>query len=380
MDSQEKVLNTIDDLSFSETKSLNIAVLGFASGLLGYWDPSNTTKGIPGSEECAVYATQELANRGHKVTVYMNPPKDSPWQFKTINPRWLSVIMWDSGENKESYDLVLMWRRLDVSSGRKRGKVVIFWPHDSYYGQQFPSFDGAFVLSNHHRSQLNRAAGFSTIPYTISGNGFLLEQFNKPASFSNPFSIGYFSNYSRGLEILIGMWPVIKKLFPEAILNICYGREHWNTMSEERLNELVKRIESYKSLGVIEYGKLGHLELAEVMQNTSVWSYPCTDSGETFCITAVKCQAAGCIPVTTRMGALNETVHPDAPSINLITNVLDAFEYEQLLVKTLERVRDSIPEELSKERKKYQTFSEKFSWKHCVDKWLELYSRLAVVD
>jgi len=47
-----------------------------------------------------------------------------------------------------------MWRRFDPENGRKRGKVVLFWPHDSpvksFDKKIFPSYDGSLMLSKHH--------------------------------------------------------------------------------------------------------------------------------------------------------------------------------------------------------------------------------------
>lgn len=372
-------------LSAKETKSsnesgLNIAILGYTSQLVGYWDPFDTVGGLPGSEECAVYASQELAKRGHKVTLYMNPPQDSIWRSPFSNPRWLPESTWHVRDNKDSYDLVLMWRRYDPDVGRKRSKVVFFWPHDSPHPSSsysaFPNFDGICVLSEHHRKQLGVYAGFTKIPYTICGNGIVPEQFSTPMSAKNPYSLGYFSNYSRGLMTLMLIWPDIKKEFPEATLSICYGRETWNTMSSSALQWVIDRINEYKDQGVTEYGKIGHQELANVMQNTSVWAYPCNTAAETFCITATKCQAAGCIPVTTRIGALNETVHPEAPNIPFITNNDEILAYKELLLSTLRRIRDSDPEDIKKERQKYVDFAHGFSWSACIDKWLSLYKDL----
>lgn len=357
---------------------LKIAVLGYTSQLVGYWDPFDCVKGLPGSEECAVYASQELVKRGHQVTLYMNPPPDSIWRSPFSNPQWLPESAWHFANNKSTYDIVFMWRRYDPDVGRKRGKLIFFWPHDSPYSaqsySQFPNYDGVFALSKHHHKQLCVFPGFDKVPYVISGNGIVPEQFSQPMSFTNPYSIGYFSNYSRGLNILIFLWPSIKKEFPEATLSICYGRETWNTMSKESFDWLIDKIESYKDLGVTEHGKVGHQELAQIMQNTSVWCYPCTTNAETYCITAIKCQAAGCIPVTTRIGALDETIHPDAPHIPLIQNDKDIQEYKELLFATLRRIES---DEIKEERLKYIEFTKNHTWEKCVDKWLELYKSIA---
>lgn len=372
------------DLNISrQTTGLRIAILGYKSDLVPPWDPLDTVKGLPGSEECAVYGSQELANRGHIVDLYLDPPKQSIWRSNFSNPRWLSVDDWLNPQNMATYDLVLMWRRFDIDTGRLRGRKVFFWGHDSPPrlppGTQFPmfpKFDGNLILSKHHRQQFSIWPGFDIVPYIISGNGIVPEQFSNPMQITNPYSMGYFSNYSRGLEVLLYIWQDIRKEFPQATLDICYGREHWGTMSDQQLQALVSKIEAYKSLGVTEHGKIGHLELAKIMQSTSIFTYPCLTMGETYCITAIKCQAAGCIPVTTRIAALNETVHPEAPSIPLITDLDQVNEYKELLLNTLRRIRDSDPEVIKSERNKYIEFTRNHSWSACVDKWLQLYSQV----
>jgi len=384
-----KIVNVQEFIKISEKyKSvkeypLKIAILGYKSDLVGHWDPFTCETGLPGSEECAVYASQELANKGYSVTLYMNPHPDSIWSSSFSNPKWVSEDTWYNDNNTENYDLVLTWRRYDPSAGRLRGKKVFFWSHDSppylQPGQCFPQFgrfDGICILSEHHRKQFNCWPGFNDIPYTICGNGIVPEQFNDPIKHTNPYSIGYFSNYSRGLIFLIILWPKIRELFPEATLSICYGRETWNTISHEQLQFIITKIGEYKNMGVTEHGKVGHQELASIMKQTSVWAYPCNTETETFCITATKCQASGCIPVTTRIGALNETVHPDAPHIDSINTSNGITLYFQLLIDTLNRIKESDSKDIILERQKYIEFAHKFSWEACVDKWIQLYNSI----
>ena len=171
----------------------------------------------------------------------------------------------------------------------------------------------------------------------------------------------------------MAIWGTIRKSFPTATLDICYGRETWGTINPREMQFIISKIEEYKTQGVTEHGKIGHLQLAEIMKKTSVWAYPCNTTTETFCITAVKCQAAGCIPVTTRIGALDETIHPEAPQIDVIANSADLNRYGQTLFNTFKRLQDNTPEEISKERQKYMDFARQFSWSNCVDKWLQLF-------
>lgn len=349
---------------------LNIAIVGYKNQQVGTWDPSSCDSGLPGSEECVVYASAELASRGHKVTVYMDPPAQSIWRSPfSLAGRWLNVEHFDSINNKEYYDLVLLWRRYDVQSAKRRGRIVLFWPHDSPVNQAvcpFPRFDGLCFLSQHHKDQfVQQFNNIHTFQSCISGNGVVLNQFDGDLTKSNPHSIGYFSNYSRGLVQLVKIWPEILIVYPKATLAICYGRQTWNTMSDMEMSWLIAQIERLPN--IIEHGKVGHKELAAIMMKTSIWAYPCNTTAETFCITAVKCQLAGMIPVTTRIGALDEVIHKDSYGPSNINNSDDLQSYKEALLTVMKKI-DTI------DRQKYIDFASQFGWKACVDKWLQLYA------
>ena len=64
---------------------MKIAILGYQNNLVAPWDPDTTKTGLPGSEECVVYASMELAKRGHEVIVFMDPPRNSIWKTKRQN-------------------------------------------------------------------------------------------------------------------------------------------------------------------------------------------------------------------------------------------------------------------------------------------------------
>ena len=123
-------------------------------------------------------------------------------------------------------------------------------------------------------------------------------------------TVGYFSSYDRGLECLLDMWPEIKKQVPDATLTIAYG---WNTYDSVHKHDPAKMkwkwqmIRKMHDVGAKEVGRLNHEDLAKLMKTIKVWCYP-TEFTEIHCITALKAQEAGCVPVTTDVGALKETV------------------------------------------------------------------------
>lgn len=126
-----------------------------------------------------------------------------------------------------------------------------------------------------------------------------------------PHSVGYFSSYDRGLDTLLDMWPEVLKQIPEATLDIYYG---WNiydkmhSINPERMKHKWMMIRKINELqGVTEHGRVDHQTLAGRMKEIQIWAYP-TEFTEIHCITALKAQEAGCIPVTTGIYALEETI------------------------------------------------------------------------
>jgi glycosyltransferase involved in cell wall biosynthesis len=124
-----------------------------------------------------------------------------------------------------------------------------------------------------------------------------------------PYSVGYFSSYDRGLECLLDMWPKIKEQVPEATLDIYYGWDTYDKMHAKNPQKMKWRWQMIRKMnqdGVKEHGRVNHVELAKAMKEIKVWAYP-TEFTEIHCITALKAQEAGCIPVTTNVAALQET-------------------------------------------------------------------------
>jgi len=352
------------------TDRKRIAILGYIVPCVPEWDPDSIKTGIAGSEEAIIYVSKELVNMGIDVTIYANPPKDSMWTLPIAQPRYINANQFTSDDSK--YDAVLCWRRFDFQIASTKGPAF-FWPHD-ICGRKLTAekLSGILFLSKYQRDHYYQwTPEMKSVPYTICGNGIDLSQFSVEKSDSKkskrkPYSCAYISNYSRGLEILLDIWPQLRKAYPKVTLDVYYGRETFGSCSKEVLDRIIFKLESLIKMGVTEHGKVSHVDLAKALSKISFLTYPCTTLAETYCISVVKAQAAGCIPITTRVGALDETVHPEAPTVPLISGPEDAKKYADLLVATLGL------QEKDLNRKKYIDFARKCTWKACTDKMLEL--------
>jgi len=399
----------------------SLAILGFGNSVTGEWDPASCVDGLAGSEEAIVYLAQELTRitpsgqGGYQVHVYAQPGSTSLWSLPGSNPLYQHADGYDRTELE--FDATICWRHADFTRAAKHAKRVYFWPHDLPRGKfELTGLTGCFFLSEFQRRQyLAVMPELADIPYEMCGNGVDPGQFGLMEGLARagksdpdlgPDEIGpltrkerlrsyikvghddsrrlscvYASNYSRGLSQLLDIWLDVRKEFPTATLDIYYGRETWGTMSKEELDKLTKRIVAFKKRGVRERGKVGHKELAEAFLRSSILTYPCSNLSETFCITAVKAQAAGMIPVVTRKGALDETVRREAPSVEEVNTPQGLQAYKQKLIETMRWITKLDGDKLEDERIEYRVHAMRYEWRYVADAWIKAFNQpLAAVE
>lgn len=183
----------------------------------------------------------------------------------------------------------------------------------------------------------------------------------------NPHSCIYMSSYDRGLEHLLKMWPEVRQAIPDATLVICYG---WFLFAKyfadnpERMSWMEKMNKLMEQPGITHLGRISHEALREELLKTAVFSYP-THFGEISCISAMKAQAWGAIPVVINYAALKETVQWGIKVEGDIYDQETKDEYTKQLIALLrdEAKQDEIREPMMKWAK------EKFSWANVAKEW-----------
>lgn len=325
------------------------------------WDPDTTATGITGSEESVIYLAQKLADLDYKVTVYGDPPAGSRYSAPLANPRYLPC---DCSESHK-LDIAISWRMADAAQRLKAHACKVYlWPHDiichSLSPDQIKAFDGVLWISQWQKLQWISVNPPFAAFQEVFGNGInppkilAEENYSKP----NPYSCIYGSNYSRGLEVLLDCWPAVKKNFPKAKLDIYYGWQHWGQLSTEKEKKMRRQVVELQPLDVYEHGLVGHEELDRAYEAASFWTYPCT-SPETFCITALRAQMRGAIPVIIEGSALAETV-PNGYKCS------SQEQYLELLTKAMKEVETI---QTDKRREMADFILEKFTWEKIAEKW-----------
>jgi predicted O-linked N-acetylglucosamine transferase (SPINDLY family)/glycosyltransferase involved in cell wall biosynthesis len=285
------------------------------------WGPESLrTGGIGGSETAAILLGRELARRGHRVTAL------GEHQGLEGSHDGVRYVHYQRGvERPRDFpaDVLVCSRQpsmLDIPFPRRASFV---WAHDTSVGpsdrrlaEQLSRVDRIFCLSEwHKRLFLAQYPFLDPGAVLVTRNGLDLSRFQRdPVKLGN--RLVYSSSPDRGLERLLELMPSIRYHVPDVELHVYYGFVTWKKIAEargdredlERIRRIEALLETHEARGLVTYhGRVDQTELADAFLAAKVWAYP-TWFTETYCISAAEAQAAGCVPVTTALAALPETV------------------------------------------------------------------------
>ncbi len=260
------------------------------------FSPKSQQEGRGGSEEAVIEIARELAKLGNQVRV---------WNFCQDDEGTYDGVKYENYEYFKDVecDVLILWRQpayaYTLKDKYKAGQTFL-WLHDTVPETEILPvkhfLTGIFVLSRFHASLYPNLRD----KIIRTSNGINLEQFKKKVN-RNPYKIVYGSSYDRGLKELLEMWPEIKAYEKEAELSVFYGM---SMIQDENFKDEIKYL--LKQEGIKELGRISHEKVAKEFLSAGVWAYPCWFP-EISCITAMKAQAGGAIPVITPTSALEET-------------------------------------------------------------------------
>jgi glycosyltransferase involved in cell wall biosynthesis len=329
-----------------------VGIVTYKVPALKPWDPDTIKRGITGSEEAVIYVSQKLADLGYQVVVFADPPAGSVHSAPDANPRFVSLDL----IHQIPIDIAVSWRMPGISRDLRRlAKKVYLWPEDTLHEKVSPNtvlgFDDVLWVSEWQRRQwMSVVPEFARFSSTF-GNAINPEEFQAAAERENPYSCIYGSNYARGLEIMLMIWPAVKQHYPKASLDIYYGWQHWGCLAPEKEARMRKVLPTLSD--VKEHGLVGHAELNQAYSKTSFWTYPCI-MPETFCTTAIRAQMGGAIPVIIEGSALSETVRHgfrcQRPEDYLATLLKAMSQAEKIAVEDRQKMKEFVLQEYTWEK------------------------------
>ena len=293
------------------------------------WGPDSLLTGIGGSETAAIHMARELAGLGHEVEV-IGQVIPQIWhgakftdfrEYVAVSPTGGTQFSMSKVAGRQIECDVLVSSRVlpTLRLLQPKTRLSALWMHDVHVGPDPHGFMNEYgmvlTLSEYARGVAQRY--YPAVPqekFVLTRNGI------DPSLFlAEPKKTGckvvYSSSPDRGLDRLLDYWPDIREIAPDAELHVYYGFDTWKRMAEFRRDQAAKmqidfyrfRMKKMEGQGVFSHGRVGQAELARAYLGASMWLYP-TAFQETSCITAMEAQAAMVLPITSKLGALAETV------------------------------------------------------------------------
>lgn len=337
------------------------------------WSPKNIKTGIGGSEEAVIYLSKELVRKGYKVTVYCDPREDrGDYEGVEYKP-------WYELNPKDSFNVLILWRAIQFVDYGLTARKTFLWLHDvpsnpEFTEERVAKVDNIFVLSEYHKSLLRMSKQGEMVEMPegkviVTRNGIPPVSINKKWK-RNPHQVIWASSYDRGLPYLLSIWEDVRKEVPDAELHIYYGWDLYDYVHKgnpARMQWKAKVQQLMEQEGIVHHGRVGHTELHKAYAESGVWAYP-TDFQEISCISAMKAQAHGAIPVCTNFAALKETVSYGGTRVNVdITEVDGQTEYKEVLIKTLKENNEEMRKDMMKKAQ------DNFSWEGVAESWINLF-------
>jgi glycosyltransferase involved in cell wall biosynthesis len=355
-------------------------------GPLGNWGPKSLEKGLGGSEEAVIRISRELAKQGYDVTVFGTPGEEAGsdlyvgWNHKYPSVQYKHY--WEFSR-KDTFDIFISWRNPEFFDEPVNARKSYLWLHDvmdkeEFIPERLDNVDRIIFVSQYHRDLYPFIDEKKCL---VSGNGISPEDFVEiDGKFErDPYRIIYMSSHVRGLEMIYRVWDDVKKEVPQAKLDVYYGWGSYDTVNRnnpERMAWKEKMVKYEQELeDVTDHGKIGHKQINEEIFKSGVWAYPCPFP-EVYCISAVKAQAGGAVPVSSSFAALDETVQygvklpmkaqdENTPVGQWDKGELDQFKKELInMLKDAERQESIRPEMMKWAR-------ENMSWAKTAEGWIE---------
>ena len=279
------------------------------------WNPDIAKeKGVGGSEEAVIHLARRWVKDGYNVTVYANVGhKGGMFDGVRYRPFW-------EFNAKDAMDHLILWRSPSMVDHELNAKHVYVDLHDvtpngEFTKDRLAKIDKIFVKTNAHRVLYPEIPDekFAVIPNGVDPTHFPMKEGRDPYLLLNT------SSADRSLETLLELYEEVinrlpKKLKAKVKLEWYYGWDTWDNdfVNDKKMQEMKARIlakfNNLKEQGYVGGGtKLNHSEIAEKYLKAGAFVYP-TRFYEIHCISAVKAQLAGCVPITTDFAALQETV------------------------------------------------------------------------
>lgn len=279
-------------------------------------------RALAGVESAQVYLAVALAARGHEVTLYTATSRAGPHRGVTCrNFARERPERWDGFNAVFLTNATALGHRFADMFGPTR---LFLWNHDIWHpptGERMTAWMGpqdvVVCVSNWHKLNFIQAGNLPAGRIRVLRNAIspcfeslFAADADILAAKPAPVTLAFTSSPYKGLAPAIAFFRVLSRDEPAVQFKVFSGFGHYPPS-----NALRRREADYQPLlqecrdtpGIIPVGLLPQAELAAALRATHILFYP-NIAPETASIAVMEAMAAGCRVVTSRLGALAETL------------------------------------------------------------------------
>jgi glycosyltransferase involved in cell wall biosynthesis len=259
------------------------------------------TEGMGGSETALFEIARELkAKTRRSIKVF----KSGKSELGESGVEYFSLGEQDQYFSKSTPAVHIAWRH----NVRLTYAKTYLWSHDYYVDglDAQRNFDLMLCLSQFQKIFAHRNQFVPSRKIIVTRNGINPRKFRFDKPPKNKNKIVWMTSPDRGLKTALLVMDVLVKRFTQLTLHVYYGFHllylYGLTQEADDLKVMLATRPYVIFHGFVEQNRM-YREMADAV----IWLYPCTFS-ETFCITALEMLALGVFPITSRRGALPETL------------------------------------------------------------------------
>lgn len=327
---------------------------------------------LGGSETAGLSLAKEFAAKGHLVNLFCNLPKNPRADFIESGTRALDGVRYIDAAAFQPFiqttavDLLIVSRVVDAFNVPHQAKKSILWLHDlAMYGEWTDKLNGIawnfneiWAVSEWHKIQINKVTGYPLDSIKVTRNGIVKYDTINNGKGSHFI---YAARPERGLENLVKPGGIMEHL-PHKTLVVAHYDNPVPHLSQY-YDYLFARCRELPNVELV--GSLTQKELRQTIQDAKLYVYP-TNFEEVSCILARECMSVGTPMVTTRRGALPETLNGCGI---IIDSEFDIGSDDWC--KDFAEFLDNIPDELIDEKNEACLARKDLYWSEVADDFLK---------
>ncbi len=350
-----------------------------------------------GSQSSLCYLAEALAQQGHDVFLLNNT--STPGMSRGVMClSWAttSVQMLRSLELDALVVVPVPGFGVELRSDLGENTLLILWTgyaHDQpamqalHHPVERDVYDGIVLVSNWQRDRLYETFGIDLARTCILHNaigpsfcGLFPDGAPLLAEKSQPPVLAYTSTPFRGLDILLEVFPRIRRAVPGTRLKVFSSMKVYQTSATDDESEYGLLYRKCQETEGVEYiGSLPQPELARELRSVMVLAYPNTFA-ETSCIAVMEAMASGCWIVTSDLGALPETTAGFGRLIPIQGN-WEAYK-DSFVAETIQVLRECSGTDTTDAethlRRQVTQINSAYTWSVRAQQWVEWLSRMSV--